>query len=321
MVRKKRIALLFCFLALGWMAWSLGAFYALLCFLGALFLLGLFNVVGIGWDSIGRRQLPRHEYTFATQEHYLTNTSVVHPWRFAVVGDTRNNTAITRQLYQKISEMKPLVVFHTGDIVRSGTAREFRRNHLDLLAETLHPIPMFCIAGNHERGPLRDFRSFKAIYGSDEFSFTLGECLFVGVNNSGKERLSDALLAHLDEKLTGNSCYKFVFIHIPPAFFEASFVNDSRRRGFKKNAEEFHQLMVRHKVTEVFTSHIHGFATMTRDGVRYTLTAGGGAPLSKRITQENRKYHFISIEISPEWLRRTVVLWDGSTWSYREIST
>jgi len=41
-----------------------------------------------------------------------------------------------------------------------------------------------------------------------------------------------------------------------------------------------------------------------RDGVRYTLTAGGGAPLSGRIARENRNFHYVALDVSPEGLRR-----------------
>jgi len=65
--------------------------------------------------------------------------------------------------------------------------------------------------------------------------------------------------------------------------------------------------MQQHGVEEVFMAHIHGYASTVLDGVRYTLTAGGGAPLSGRLAKQGQAYNYVLLRVSPEGVQRTVV--------------
>ena len=227
--------------------------------------------------------------------------------RFVVYGDTRNNRETAALLMARMAEDHPEVVFHTGDIVRFGTPREFIRNHLELLG-LLKGVPVFCVPGNHDRGFRRGFRAFRVMAGDDRFAFDLGCCRFVGFNNSGRDRVSDDILSWLDRELSRSGAVrKFVFFHIPPVFFEAVFAKDRHRRGFRKHADALHELFRRHGVDEVFMAHIHGFASHVFDGVRYTLTAGGGAPLSGRLDRSGQTYHYLMLEAGSDGIHRKIV--------------
>ena len=226
---------------------------------------------------------------------------------FVVLGDTRNRKKIAEDVYRRAAAEGPALVFNTGDMIRHGTAHEYLKTHVPLLAIT-DPAPMFCVPGNHERGARRDFAAFKVLYGDDRFSFDCGPCRFVGFNNSKRGRVDDADLRFLEQELSKPSAaHKFVFFHIPPRYFEERIVNDDRRRGFKENAQELRALLSRHQVDEVFMGHIHGYASEVIDGVRYTLTAGAGAPLSKRLSPEGRAYNYVVVHVGPDGLRREVV--------------
>lgn len=320
MFKKKRLVLLACLLLLGWVAWQVDVVAALACFAGAMLLLTLIKAVRIALNHLGMTGLTACKgYRFSKLAEGLTPSAPEQPWNFVVLGDTRNNTKTASALYSKTRELEPVMAFHTGDIVRGGMASELMRNHVRLLEECLNPVPMFCVPGNHERGPLRDFAAFKALYGDDKFTFSHGGCLFVGFNNCAGKGVSREDLEFLKTALAGDHEHKFVFTHIPPAYFEATFVGDARRRGFRKHADAFHELVCRMGVEEVFFAHIHGYATAKIDGVRYTLTAGGGAPLSGRIVAENRCYHLIRMGIRPGGVDRTLFLFDGSTWTSRPV--
>ncbi len=233
---------------------------------------------------------------------------------FVVLGDTRNRRRTAAALYEQAGTERPVAIFHTGDIVRHGTAREYVKNHIALLHLT-GPAPMFCVPGNHERGARRDFAGFLALYGDGRFSFTVGPCHFLGFNNSKRMRVDAGDLAFVDGELAkATAARKFVFFHIPPRFFEDTFVDDGHRRGFKTNAQELHQILVRHGVEEVFMAHIHGYASTVVDGVRYTLTAGGGAPLSKRVRGEDPAYHYLVRRVTTEGVDRELVRMSSSGW-------
>ena len=226
---------------------------------------------------------------------------------FVVFGDSRNNVFVASKVFEQAAKEDPAVIFHTGDIIRGGTVSEFLENFLPLL-EITDPVPVFCVPGNHERGERRDFAAYNAIYGTERFSFDYGPCRFVGFNNSEMLRVSGEDLEFLDRELGKPGAeYKFVFFHIPPAYFEEDVIGDGDPRGFTWNAPELRELLANHKVNEVFMAHIHGYATTVIDGVRYTLTAGAGAPLSKRLPEEARIYHLMVVHVSPDGISQELV--------------
>ncbi len=322
MFKKKRLFLLLCLVLVTATVYYQGVYVAGACVLGAVFLLALLKCWHVLTAHRGMRAIEaastRYNYN-ALIEGLPTADTGGDAWSFIVLGDTRNNTSVARRLYRRAKEEAPAMLFHTGDIVRGGTARELLHNHIRLIEEEGLTMPMFCAAGNHERGSRRDFGVFKRLYGGDRFAFPFRNCLFVGFNNSGRPEVGDEDLEFLSSALAPEGLRKFVFIHVPPAFFEATFVSDARRRGFKQNADAFHQLMRRHQVDEVFMAHIHGYASTVIDGVRYTLTAGGGAPLSRRIAPEGRRYHMIKVAVRDDIVERKLLLYDQAAWSERDI--
>ncbi len=230
-------------------------------------------------------------------------------YTFVVFGDSRNNRFFAEEIFRRAMTEKPTLCFHTGDLVRGGTVQEYLDNHLPLL-EISDPVPVFCVPGNHERGDRHDFAAYEAIYGGTRFSFDYGPCRFVGLNVSEKVCVTKSDLEFMDTELgKPGATHKFVYFHVPPLYFEAEIV-ERARRGFTWNAEEFREILKRHKVNEVFMAHIHGYATVMLDDVRYTLTAGAGAPLSKRLSEENRVYNYVVLKVGPDGVHQEVVYFD-----------
>lgn len=239
---------------------------------------------------------------------------------FVVLGDTRSNTIIAPQVYEHAARENPVLMVNTGDLIRGGTVSEYLELHIPW-CDSVYPIPVFCVPGNHERDGRRSFAAFEKLYGATQFSFDYGACRFVGFNASETIRISSADLEFLEEELSKpGATYKFVFFHIPPKYFERLIAGDDRR-GIAWNADKLHALMVKHDVNEVFMAHIHGYASEVMDGVRYTLTAGGGAPFSERLPQEAHMFHYMLIHVSPEGLHQELVYMEYGTtdWCRRDI--
>ncbi len=322
-MRKKKTLWLFIVLVLAALGWKYGLPAAGL--VGGLLVAVLALLFAVQWllagRGMGRLRSLRATYGLDVMAaDLIRREGDADTFRLVVLGDTRNMVKIARDVYGRVSGEQPAMIFHTGDIVRHGTPTELLRNHVQLLDIT-NPAPMFCVPGNHERGVRRDFAAFRALYGDDRFSFDYGGCRFVGFNNCTKGRGSvrDDDLAWLDKELGRSGAgHKYVFMHIPPVYFEATFVSDRRRRGFTRNADAFHALMQKHGVDEVFMAHIHGYASTVMAGVRYTLTAGGGAPLSGRLAKEGRAYNYVVLRVTPTTVRRTVVRGTGENWSREE---
>jgi hypothetical protein len=65
-------------------------------------------------------------------------------------------------------------------------------------------------------------------------------------------------------------------------------------------------------------AHIHGYATEVIDGVRYTLTAGGGAKLSPRIDESGRFHHYLVRHVKGDAVERELVKLNGDTFERLE---
>ncbi|MBX3178789.1 MAG: metallophosphoesterase [Candidatus Hydrogenedentes bacterium] len=313
-MKKKQIALLFALFALGLVFYFEGAAAGLLVL--ALFLAGLGIVQArklfasrSGLQALAALQ-PQYGYA-AMIERARERMPQGDAFTFAVLGDTRKRMKVATRIFANAREDNPVLIFHTGDIVRGGAPAEYREC-LTPLIDQAAPVPVLSVPGNHERGAWRDYAAFKALHGGEQFAFELGNCLFVGINNSTRKGVTAEGLRYLESALAQSSApHKFVFYHIPPKFFEATFVSDRPRRGFTGNEKESHQLFIKHRVTEVFMAHIHGYATTEIDGVRYTLTAGGGAKLSPRIAPSGRFHHYLLRHVNGNSLTRTLARLDG----------
>ena len=320
-MKKKQLVLLLGLLALGLVFYTQGALAGVIVF--GLFLAGL-GIVQTrkliasrqGVDAL-RDLCPKYGY-----ETMIARADARMPegdsFSFVVLGDTRKRMKVATKIFGAAKEDNPVVLFHTGDIVRGGTAAEYYES-LTPLIDQVDPVPVLSVPGNHERGAWRDYAAFKALHGGDEFCFEMGNCLFVGINNSTQKGVTDDGMAYLEKALSESQApHKYVFYHIPPLFFEATFVNDRPRRGYKNNEQESHQLFVKHGVTEVFMAHIHGYATEVIDGVRYTLTAGGGAKLSPRIEPSGRFHHYLVRHVKGNEVARELVKLDGDAFERLE---
>jgi 3',5'-cyclic AMP phosphodiesterase CpdA len=93
---------------------------------------------------------------------------------------------------------------------------------------------------------------------------------------------------------------KMVFLHHPP------FDPDGTDHIMAFGNDEFMKLMVDEGVKYVFAGHIHAYAQGERDGVLYTITGGGGAPLYKT-GHPQAFYHWLRIRVHGEQVSIEVV--------------
>lgn len=234
-------------------------------------------------------------------------------FRFVVLGDTRSNWLAAKTVLEHAAEESPTFILNTGDVVHHGTVDEYMR-FCTMLAEVA-PMPHVPAPGNHDEGPNRNFAAFKALFGADRFSFDYGGCRFVGVNNGDPFRLGWSDMQFLETELNKpGASHKFVFMHIPPAYVQAS-----AGRGFEWHAKAFRQLMQRAGVDQVFMGHIHGYATEWIDGIPYTIAAGGGAPLAETLGEEGKVLNYIVVSVNGEKLSREVVRLYGGEWKRSTI--
>ncbi|MCH7958977.1 MAG: metallophosphoesterase [Candidatus Hydrogenedentes bacterium] len=257
---------------------------------------------------------------FAETESYDALISRVHAkapgpeeFSFVVLGDTRSAYERALEILKRAAAEDPAFILSNGDLGQYGTVEEYLEYHLPLVRE-IAPLPFIPVPGNHERGPNHDFAAFKALYGDERFSFDYGNCRFIGINNSDRPKMGPLDLRYLKRELAKPGVeHRFVIFHQPPEFVERA-VGSQDVRGFAWNAEAFHRLMVEYQVDHVFVGHIHGFATTVRDGVRYTITGGGGVGLTDTLGEEAKVHHFVLVHVGPDGIRNEIVKQVDGEW-------
>ncbi|MFA6241905.1 MAG: metallophosphoesterase [Candidatus Hydrogenedentales bacterium] len=233
---------------------------------------------------------------------------------FVVLGDTRSNINIAREVMAQVTYEKPAFILSNGDLVRRGRVEEYVAHHIPLV-EQVAPIPFLPIPGNHESGPNRDFAPFRAIYGDVRLSFDYGDCRFVGVNNGDWDGMSRADLNYLDAELSNPGVsHRFVLFHIPPRFMENA-VESEDGRGFTWNAKRLREILIRHKVNQVFVGHVHGYASEVIDGVRYTISGGAGADLTTSLGKTGNVHNYIVVQVGPDGVKSYVVRKLDGSWT------
>jgi serine/threonine-protein phosphatase CPPED1 len=239
---------------------------------------------------------------------------------FVVLGDSRGDMTTSRKIYARAAMEKPAFILHTGDMVNEGTVEEYLHYHLALVKE-IAPIPVIPVPGNHEARPSNDFVGFRAIYGAERFSFDCDDGRFVGVNNSGSERLTESDLQFLERELSKPGVkHKFVVMHVPAHLVQQyGKPKMTKKRGFTQNAEAFHALMVRQGVRGVFFGHDHGFAYRLIDGVPYMITGGAGAELYFKYNWLEQFHHYLVVRVTPKGVTRELVRLDGDRWVRSQI--
>lgn len=239
---------------------------------------------------------------------------------FVVLGGTRSNINKARILLGRAVKEHPAFILHTGGLVRQGQVDEYVAHHFRLL-DAVAPVPVIPVPGRSEAGPNADFMPFAALYGGTRFSFDYGGCRFVGVNNAD-ESLSSQDLEFLERELTKpDVTHRFVVLGVPPLFMKAAAEANStgEPEGFRWNAGEFRSLATETKVDVVFVGHVHGFATEVIDGVRYTLTGGGGADVGEVLGEEQGAYNYVLVRVTPEGIAQEAVQFTDGTWTRTPI--
>lgn len=238
---------------------------------------------------------------------------------FCVTGDTRSNYEVARAVMVHAAAENPAFILSDGDIVRGGTPEELAHYHMALV-EAVAPIPVIPVPGNHDQGPNHDFAAFKAIYGGDRYSFDYGECRFIGFNDTdGLPSVNADDLKYLEQELAKPGArHIFLVMHVPPLFVEKA-VGSTDGRGFRWNSARFRALLAKYKVDGAFFGHIHGIASAKIDGVRYTITAGGGAPLTDRLKPEDCVNNYVVVHVSPEGVKMEAVRFANGQWTRTEL--
>ena len=214
-----------------------------------------------------------------------------------IYGDTRTGDDIHRQITDLIVRTRPTVVFHTGDLVSTGSQPDDWAR-FNAISAPLRAIAEFYPAlGNHEGGSALFFNNFHLPNNEQWYSVQRNRICFVVLNSEAATNVNSPQYHWLDSTLAAAAAtdsieFKVAIIHHPPY---SSSEHTEDEKGLRLTLVP---LFERYKVAVVFSGHDHDYERSYCGGIYYIVTAGGGAPLYDRArnlpcSQEfAKKYHF-----------------------------
>jgi len=252
------------------------------------------------------------------------------PFSFIVFGDSRSHAPSHRRVVERVRREVPDFLLGTGDMVNEGASEADWQQFFDIEREILAENVLYPSLGNHDRqGRGRTADNYRQYFSLPEnspnperyYAFTYGNARFLILDsNSYSFALTDQTAwieqqlqaARLDDSIV----HVFVSMHHPP-------FSVSLHGGQAELREAWTPLFEKYQVAAVFSGHDHVYSRAERNGVRYFVSGGGGAPLyprrksSKEIDLKATKYfertnHYLRVHVIDRAIEISVVRADGS---------
>jgi len=221
-------------------------------------------------------------------------------YRFVVMGDSRSNPELWPKIVEHIDRLdpKPAFVINTGDLVRHGYTDEYLDYYIPPLLQT--DIPYFVALGNHDDGDDGLAIEYQVLFGPNSlnFYFDYGRRRFILIDNVTDVLPYDDTLAWLKRVLEETPPERPIIVaaHRPVATVEKW----AYHSWDEESSKIFADLMTEHEVQHVFFGHIHAYSTARHQGVDYTITGGGGAPLHDRYGPSGNVHHYVICDVQPD---------------------
>lgn len=230
---------------------------------------------------------------------------------FAAYGDCRHGSDIHRRIARSIVASGARYCLVTGDLVDTPEDPQAWDEFRDIVKD-LRQKPYYCAVGDHDPGEKNLFAKelgLSRLY----YDKVEGDC-HIFVLDSDDQFKEPEQLDWLEKTASRSTAkHKFAVFHHPPFGLHA------RRTGqVEELRPRIHPLLVKLKFCAAICGHQHAFYTTRRDGIRYVVTAGGGASLynlDPSLGAEgdlSRKfYHFVGFKFSGSRIEAHVYDPDG----------
>jgi hypothetical protein len=237
---------------------------------------GTHHVVRVSGLAPGRYKYRVIAGDAQSAEEELTTSTTSDAFTFLVYGDNRDRDYEHHQVIVQMASEHADFVLQTGDMVGDAKEDALWRRFFDIELPLLASTPMYPSLGNHELLHDPELTHYRRFFGERRYySFRYGNSLFVSLDgNDSRDRAQAAwLVRELDGAAADPTLrHLFVFFHQPP-FSVGDFCGVAAEQGLWVPELE------RRGVRAVFTGHDHSYQRLERNGVRYFVSGGGGAPL------------------------------------------
>jgi len=235
---------------------------------------------------------------------YVTEKTDANDFTFIVVGDVKGGTATFEAMLDIIRDDKPAFAVILGDMVGPATEISHKLFAFEM-QEHSRDIPMFAVVGNHDVDPNGSFgvNDFENLYGPAQFSFCIGEYLFVFLDDIRPYCESEEYIDFLESSILsreGEIKKTFVFMHVPVISIDGSL-----RSSGLEGSERFMELAKKYNVDYVFAGDHHGYVKQRKDDTTYIISGGGGG----RLRGEHGKFHHLTrISVENGLVEETVII-------------
>jgi hypothetical protein len=245
------------------------------------------------------------------------------PLKFLVYGDDRTDpvahAAVARALLATASDF----VVNTGDMVEDGGRAEDWQSFFDVESRLLRGRPIFVAIGNHELYDDRagaNFARYFGYFGTESSPRPYGTVRLSNVRffflNSMHEWASGEERNWLDRELNRADVepglqWRIVVLHQGPWSGGPHGGNAMLIRAHVP------ELLAAHHVDLLFAGHDHLYERGEKDGIKYVISGGGGAPLYVTSSVASTRkaeaaYHFVEVDTAGDGIRLVAHRMDGS---------
>jgi hypothetical protein len=236
-------------------------------------------------------------------------SDATRPLTFVVFGDTRHGLPQLARVAAAARRLDPDLALFTGDLAPSGDDGDGWRGFFSVAAPLLADVPLYPALGNHEVYLDPDATRFRRSFvlpdhGRERlyYSFRRGPAAFIVLDGNQVTPAQTAWLRDTLEAARRDAVpHVFVLMHQPP-------FSVGEHCGAALVMPEWVELFERYRVRAVFAGHDHAYERMERNGVRYFVSGGGGAPLySERTSCANfdraarrvfrSEYHLVRVRV------------------------
>ncbi len=252
------------------------------------------------------------------------------PFSFVVFGDSRTNVGSHRRLVERVRREVPDFIIATGDMVDDGSHENEWQLFFDVERDLMHENVMFPCLGNHDRqGRGRTADNFRKYFSLPEnspdperyYAFTYANARFLVLDSNAYSFALTDQTAWIEQQLQEARLdpqvrHIFVVMHHPP-------YSISLHGGREELRDAWTPLFERYQVAAVFSGHDHCYERAERNGIRYVVSGGGGAPLYPRsrnpsdvdvdtVRYFERTIHYVRVLVIGDFIEVSAIRGDGT---------